>query len=187
MSHRTASHIPYRDSKLTRLLQDSFGSDAKTVVIANIGPADYNFDETVSTLRFASRAKQIKNQPKINENPKDAMLREFQDEILRLRAALEAAEAAGDPAAMAAIMKSGGLPAGGGAGGPRRLAPPQVVTIDKVVTKVITKGVSEEKVRELQEQAAKAKLDIESKHNKEKRDAPSPLRLRIDPNRSQKR
>ncbi len=155
------------DSKLTRLLQDSLGGNTKTVMIANVGPADYNFDETISTLRFASRAKQIKNQPKINENPKDAMLREFQDEIVRLRAALAAAEAAGDPAALGAIASAaGGKPMGTGA--PRRLAPAQVVTIDKVVTKVITKGVSEEKVRELQEQALKAKADIESKHAKEK-------------------
>jgi kinesin family protein 3/17 len=50
-------------------------------MIANIGPADYNFDETLSSLRYASRAKNIKNKPKINEDPKDAMIRQFQDEI----------------------------------------------------------------------------------------------------------
>ena len=47
-----SSHIPYRDSKLTRLLQDSLGGNAKTVMVANVGPASYNFDETVTTLRF---------------------------------------------------------------------------------------------------------------------------------------
>eukprot|EP00802_Teleaulax_amphioxeia_P005785 Tamp_05789.p1 GENE.Tamp_05789~~Tamp_05789.p1 ORF type:complete len:848 (-),score=228.85 Tamp_05789:334-2757(-) len=83
------SHVPYRDSKLTRLLQDSLGGNTKTVMVANLGPADYNFDETSSTLRYANRAKNIKNKPKINEDPKDAMLREFQEEIQRLRAALE--------------------------------------------------------------------------------------------------
>ena len=82
-------HIPYRDSKLTRLLQDSLGGNTKTVMIANVGPADYNFDETMSTLRYANRAKNIKNKPKINEDPKDAMLREFQEEIARLKAQLE--------------------------------------------------------------------------------------------------
>lgn len=46
-------------------------------MIANIGPVDYNFDETISTLRYANRAKSIKNRPKINEDPKDAMIREF--------------------------------------------------------------------------------------------------------------
>ena len=48
-------------------------------MIANMGPADYNYDESISTLRYANRAKNIKNKPKINEDPKDAMLREFQD------------------------------------------------------------------------------------------------------------
>merc|ERR1719359_2243054 len=86
-----SSHIPYRDSKLTRLLQDSLGGNTKTVMVANCGPADYNFDETLSTLRYAYRAKSIKNKPRINEDPKDAMIREFQEEILRLKAELTSA------------------------------------------------------------------------------------------------
>ena len=52
-----STHIPYRDSKLTRLLQDSLGGNTKTVMIANMGPADYNYDESISTLRYANRAK----------------------------------------------------------------------------------------------------------------------------------
>lgn len=55
-------------------------------MIANIGPADYNMGETINTLRWASRAKHIQNKPRINEDPKDAMLREFQEEILKLLA-----------------------------------------------------------------------------------------------------
>ena len=90
-----SGHIPYRDSRLTRLLQDSLGGNTKTVMIANIGPADYNFDETLSTLRYANRAKNIKNKPRINEDPKDAMLREFQDEIKQLRAQIEAQKETG--------------------------------------------------------------------------------------------
>merc|ERR1719309_1100977 len=70
-----STHIPYRDSKLTRLLQDSLGGNARTVMVANIGPASYNYDESVTTLRFANRAKNIKNKPRINEDPKDALLR----------------------------------------------------------------------------------------------------------------
>lgn len=54
-------------------------------MIAAISPADYNFDETLSTLRYASRAKSIKNKPKINEDPKDALLRQYEDEIKALR------------------------------------------------------------------------------------------------------
>ncbi|XP_011504873.1 PREDICTED: kinesin-like protein KIF3B [Ceratosolen solmsi marchali] len=79
------SHVPYRDSKLTRLLQDSLGGNSKTIMIANIGPASYNYDETLTTLRYASRAKSIKNKPRINEDPKDALLRQYQEEILRLK------------------------------------------------------------------------------------------------------
>lgn len=83
-----SKHIPYRDSKLTRLLQDSLGGNTKTVMIAAISPANYNYDETLSTLRYASRAKNIKNKPKINEDPKDALLREYADEIQKLKEAL---------------------------------------------------------------------------------------------------
>ena len=52
-----SSHIPYRDSKLTRLLQDSLGGNTKTIMIAAVSPADYNYEESLSTLRYASRAK----------------------------------------------------------------------------------------------------------------------------------
>ena len=54
---RTSKHVPYRDSKLTRLLQDSLGGNTKTVMIAALSPADYNYEETLSTLRYADRAK----------------------------------------------------------------------------------------------------------------------------------
>jgi len=76
-----SQYIPYRDSKLTMLLQDSLGGNTKTVMIANVGPADYNYDETLNTLWYASRAKKIKNKPRINEDPKDALLRQYQEEI----------------------------------------------------------------------------------------------------------
>mmetsp|Transcript_1194 Transcript_1194/g.1942 ORF Transcript_1194/g.1942 Transcript_1194/m.1942 type:complete len:951 (-) Transcript_1194:160-3012(-) len=85
LSDGGGKHIPYRDSKLTRLLQDSLGGNTKTLMVAAMSPADYNYDETLSTLRYANRAKSIKNKPKINEDPKDAMIREFKEEIERLR------------------------------------------------------------------------------------------------------
>lgn len=69
-------------------MQDSLGGNAKTVMIANMGPADYNYDESISTLRYASRAKNIKNKPKINEDPKDALIRQYQEEIAKLKAAI---------------------------------------------------------------------------------------------------
>ncbi|KAH8379589.1 hypothetical protein KR009_005913 [Drosophila setifemur] len=84
-----STHIPYRNSKLTRLLQDSLGGNSKTVMCATISPADSNYMETISTLRYASRAKNIQNRMHINEEPKDALLRHFQEEIARLRKQLE--------------------------------------------------------------------------------------------------
>ncbi|KAJ8412306.1 hypothetical protein AAFF_G00145730 [Aldrovandia affinis] len=84
-----STHVPYRDSKLTRLLQDSLGGNARTVMVANIGPASYNVEETLTTLRYSNRAKNIRNKPRINEDPKDALLREFQEEIARLKEQLE--------------------------------------------------------------------------------------------------
>lgn len=80
-----SSHIPYRDSKLTRLLQDSLGGNSKTIMIANIGPSEYNYSETLTTLRYAHRAKNIQNKPIKNEDPQDAKLKEYQEEIKRLR------------------------------------------------------------------------------------------------------
>ncbi|XP_054273348.1 kinesin-like protein KIF3A [Macrosteles quadrilineatus] len=83
------THIPYRNSKLTRILQDSLGGNSKTVMVAAVGPANYNYDETISTLRYANRAKNICNRARINEDPKDALLRQLQLEIEVLRQQLE--------------------------------------------------------------------------------------------------
>merc|ERR1712079_398974 len=87
---------PYRNSKLTRLLQDSLGGNSKTLMFANIGPAEYNYDETLSTLRYANRAKNIKNNAKINEDPKDTLMKKYQQEIEELRKLLEQGNSSGD-------------------------------------------------------------------------------------------
>lgn len=67
------------------MLQDSLGGNSKTIMIANIGPSEYNYNETLTTLRYASRAKTIQNKPVKNEDPQDTKLREYQEEIARLR------------------------------------------------------------------------------------------------------
>ncbi|XP_023029966.2 kinesin family member 3C isoform X2 [Leptinotarsa decemlineata] len=84
-----ATHIPYRDSKLTRLLQDSLGGNTRTLMIACISPSHRDYMETLSTLRYANRAKNIHNKPRVNEDPKDTMLRQYQEEIERLKTLLE--------------------------------------------------------------------------------------------------
>lgn len=90
------NHIPYRDSKLTRLLQDSLGGNTKTLMIAAISPADFNFDETLTTLRYAARAKKIKNKPRVNQDPKDALLKQYEDEIKKLKEIIEASKKGGN-------------------------------------------------------------------------------------------
>ncbi len=110
-------------------------------MIANCGPADYNYDETVGTLRYASRAKNIKNKPKINEDPKDAMIRQFQDEINRLREQLEAQ---------------------GGGGGSITLSNGQVVPGNVIVQEVIEEipGVDPELFKQLQSETEEQVMAI---------------------------
>ncbi|CAH0730290.1 unnamed protein product, partial [Brenthis ino] len=84
-----STHIPYRNSKLTRLLQDSLGGNSKTVMIATVGPAESNYVETISTLRYANRAKNIENRTHVNSEPGDALLTRFQQEIDQLKKQLE--------------------------------------------------------------------------------------------------
>lgn len=67
-------HVPYRESKLTRLLQDSLGGNSHTVMIACVSPADSNMEESVNTLRYADRARKIKNKPIVNVDPQAAEL-----------------------------------------------------------------------------------------------------------------
>lgn len=82
-------YIPYRDSTLTWLLKDSLGGNSKTIMIAAISPADVNYSETLSTLRYANRAKNIINKPTINEDPNVRLIRELRDEISSLQAMLK--------------------------------------------------------------------------------------------------
>lgn len=82
-------HIPYRESKLTRLLQDSLGGRTKTCIIATVSPAKVNLEETISTLDYAFRAKNIRNKPQLNALiNKKTLLRDFTSEIERLKGEL---------------------------------------------------------------------------------------------------
>ena len=84
------NYIPYRDSKLTRLLQDSLGGNCKTTMIATISPSEDAFSESLSTLYFAQRAKKIKNRPIINEDVNNrALIRKYENELKNLRSELE--------------------------------------------------------------------------------------------------
>ncbi|XP_078615486.1 osmotic avoidance abnormal protein 3-like isoform X3 [Branchiostoma floridae x Branchiostoma japonicum] len=146
-----SKHIPYRDSKLTRLLQDSLGGNTKTLMIACLSPADNNYDETLSTLRYANRAKNIKNKPRINEDPKDALLREYQEEIQRLKAMLAAKGiTAGQP---------------GPAPAPGKGPPPRRRTTSEDLQKAIEKEkerIKQEYEQELQEMKLRYEKEQES-------------------------
>ncbi|KAJ3494813.1 hypothetical protein NLG97_g3828 [Lecanicillium saksenae] len=83
-----SAHIPYRESKLTRLLQDSLGGRTKTCIIATISPSKSNLEETISTLEYAFRAKNIRNKPQLNAIPKKTLLKEFTVEIEKLKSEL---------------------------------------------------------------------------------------------------
>ncbi|XP_071502973.1 chromosome-associated kinesin KIF4A-like [Diadema antillarum] len=79
------AHVPYRDSKLTRLLQDSLGGNSQTVMIACVSPADSNLEETLNTLRYADRARRIKNKPIVNRDPQTAELARLKQQVQQLQ------------------------------------------------------------------------------------------------------
>ena len=85
---KTASMVPYRDSVLTWLLKDSLGGNSMTAMIAAISPADINFEESLSTLRYADSAKRIRNHAVVNEDPNARMIRELKEELAQLRSKL---------------------------------------------------------------------------------------------------
>merc|ERR1712224_571693 len=80
--------IPYRDSVLTWLLKDNLGGNSRTVMVAAVSPSGDNYEETLSTLRYADRAKRIENHAVINEDPNATLIRELRGEVEKLRAQL---------------------------------------------------------------------------------------------------
>ncbi|XP_035761585.1 kinesin-like protein KIF1B isoform X9 [Neolamprologus brichardi] len=87
---KKSDFIPYRDSVLTWLLRENLGGNSRTAMVAALSPADINYDETLSTLRYADRAKNIKCNAVINEDPNNKLVRELKDEVARLKELLRA-------------------------------------------------------------------------------------------------
>lgn len=77
--------VPYRESKLTHILKNALGGNSKTSMIAALSPASVNYDETLSTLRYAWQVKAIKNEAKVNESAQDKLIRELREENERLK------------------------------------------------------------------------------------------------------
>ncbi|XP_074251582.1 kinesin-like protein KIF27 isoform X2 [Saimiri boliviensis] len=90
---RKNSHIPYRDAKITRLLKDSLGGSAKTVMITCVSPSSSNFDESLNSLKYANRARNIRNKPTVNFSPDSDRIDEMEFEIKLLREALQSQQA----------------------------------------------------------------------------------------------
>jgi len=89
--NRRGQHVPFRDSKITRLLQDSLGGNSKTLMIACVSPADINFEESLNTLKYAQRARNIKNKAVINRDPNAAKLTALRERISELESLLAVA------------------------------------------------------------------------------------------------
>ena len=96
--------MPFRDSKITRLLQDSLGGNSQTLMIACVSPADINFEESLNTLKYANRAKDIKNKPVINRDPNSAKMEKMRQRILELEAALGLQS--GDPTGVSSLASA---------------------------------------------------------------------------------
>ncbi|XP_011370350.1 kinesin-like protein KIF27 isoform X1 [Pteropus vampyrus] len=90
---RKSSHIPYRDAKITRLLKDSLGGSAKTVMITCVSPSSSDFDESLNSLKYANRARNIRNKPTLNFSPESDRMDEMEFEIKLLREALQSQQA----------------------------------------------------------------------------------------------
>lgn len=88
-SGKSNQKVPYRDSCLTKILCNALGGNSKTLMICAISPSADNFEETLSTLRYADQAKKIKNKAMVNENPTDKLIRELSEENEKLKQMLQ--------------------------------------------------------------------------------------------------
>lgn len=156
-----SKHIAYRDSKLTQLLQDSLGGNAKTVMVATLGPASFNYEETLSTLLYATRARDIKNVPKINEDPKDALLGQLKSQIDELKRKLEEQNAE---------KNSDGVSVGD---------TQYMKTIEEEHRKKLSKLMAEKNMNEEERRKMKEKLDAEYEKSKRTKEESNQLKEKI--------
>ncbi|CAN8188699.1 unnamed protein product [Coccothraustes coccothraustes] len=107
--NKKGGFVPYRDSKLTRLLQDSLGGNSHTLMIACVSPADSNLEETLNTLRYADRARKIKNKPIVNVDPQAAELHQLKQQVQQLQVLLLQAHGGTLPVALNGLAPSENL------------------------------------------------------------------------------
>jgi kinesin family protein 3/17 len=164
LTDKSVKHVPYRDSKLTMLLRDSLGGNAKTIMIAALGPADYNFQETMSTLRYAERAKKIENKPKVNMDPKDALLLKYQEEL----------------AALQAQLNGGGGPGIGGApGAPEKNQGERIAEMEAVIEAQMKKLASGASMAKAEREQLEKELEAKRHEIEGEREKHSKLQARL--------
>lgn len=100
------AHVPYRDSNLTRMLQQALGGNSSTIMCCAIRPGDLYFEETCNTLKYADRAKKLRTKPTINEDPQDKIIRELREENERLKKGLGSGGAGADPEAQKKLQEA---------------------------------------------------------------------------------
>ena len=110
-------HVPYRDSKLTRLLQDSLGGNSRTVMLACVSPSDADLEETLNTLKYASRARFIKNKAVVVQDPTQARISELEAQVASLQARLTHYENGGAPLPAATLLPAAVAPSAAAAPG----------------------------------------------------------------------
>lgn len=101
---KKGAHVPYRDSQLTRMLQQALGGNSSTIMVCAIRPGHLYYEETLNTLKYADRAKKIKNKPTINESPQDKLIRELMEENKKLKAGIAPGSGGGDDPEAAAKL-----------------------------------------------------------------------------------
>ena len=161
--------VPYRESSLTRILQNALGGNSKTTMIAAISPATFNVEETISTLRYADQVKSIKNQAIVNETPQEKLIRELKEENEKLKAMLEGK----------AIPGSAGSGGGGGGGGGGRINDELRVQYEKQIEEL--KRAKEEAERTFQVRAKEAPKLMHADNSKAKLLTPHLANLNEDP------
>uniref|UniRef100_A0A1Q3EWD5 Putative kinesin-like protein n=1 Tax=Culex tarsalis TaxID=7177 RepID=A0A1Q3EWD5_CULTA len=150
-----AGHVPYRESKLTRLLQDSLGGNSLTLMVACVSPADYNCEETINTLRYANRAKNIRNKAVINQDPNQAEIRRLNAIIQELRLELLTATAGKENGGADSVNRPSTVPGKLG-GGLVRSSTESHISADSIRRE----RELQDKIRKLQEQLQSALQDM---------------------------
>lgn len=154
------SHIPYRDSVLTSLLADSLGGNSRTTMLAALSPAAINYEETMSTLRYAARARKIVNVVRVNEDPTATLIRELQEQLSKMRESVMS----GDVEGLQGII---------GTDGPitANVMAQKTEELETVINEIRAMEAKEKAEEEVREQKWQAEREqIEERHNAELRE-----------------